>query len=58
MLVVDTAPGASRSGTHAGPTVARLLSDAMAARYLPLPQMDAALLSRAARALGTPGTNR
>ena len=58
MLVVDTAPGASRSSASAGPTVARLLSDAMAARYLPLPQMDAALLSRAARALGTPGTNR
>lgn len=58
MLVVDTAPGASRSSASAGPTVARLLSDAMAARYLPLPQMDAALLSRAARALATTDTLR
>ena len=57
-LVVDTAPGASRSSASAGPTVARLLSDSMAARYLPLPQMDAALLSRAARALATTDTLR
>nr|MDH4390157.1 hypothetical protein [Aquabacterium sp.] len=51
MLVVDTAPGASRAVANAGPTVARQLSDALNARYLPLPQMDAALLSRAARTL-------
>jgi magnesium chelatase subunit D len=58
MLVVDTAPGASRPAAGAGPTVARQLSDALQARYLPLPQMDAAMLSRAARALATPDTGR
>lgn len=58
MLVVDTAPGASRPSAGAGPTVARQLSDALNARYLPLPQMDAALLSRAARALGAPDSGR
>jgi magnesium chelatase subunit D len=58
MLVVDTAPGAGRAGASAGPTVARQLSDALNARYLPLPQMDAAMLSRAARALAMPGTGR
>jgi len=53
MLVVDTAPGASRPAAAAatGPTVARQLSDALNARYLPLPQMDATMLSRAARTL-------
>jgi magnesium chelatase subunit D len=54
MLVVDTAPGASRAAAGAEPTVARQLSDALHARYLPLPQMDAAQLSRAARALALP----
>jgi hypothetical protein len=58
MLVVDTAPGASRPAAGAGPTVARQLSDALNARYLPLPQMDAAMLSRAARSLATPDNGR
>jgi len=56
MLVVDTAPGANRPGAAA--TVARQLSDTLNARYLPLPQMDAGLLSRAARALGTADDRR
>ncbi len=60
MLVVDTAPGSGRAAAAgpgaaaAGPTVARRLSDALGALYLPLPQMDAARLSRAARALSAP----
>jgi magnesium chelatase subunit D len=58
MLVVDTAPGASRTAAGAAPNVARQLSDALAARYLPLPQMDAAGLSRAARALSTADATR
>ncbi len=58
MLVVDTAPGAGRAGPGAGPTVARQLSDALRAHYMPLPQMDAAQLSRAARALATPDSSR
>ncbi|MES2715709.1 MAG: magnesium chelatase subunit D [Pseudomonadota bacterium] len=59
MLMVDTAPGSGRTGVGAGataaePTPARLLADALGALYLPLPQMDAAKLSRAARALSAP----
>jgi magnesium chelatase subunit D len=58
MLVVDTAPGANRPAASAGPTVARQLSDALNARYLPMPQMDAAMLSRAARTLSRPDGGR
>ena len=54
MLVVDTAPGSGRPSAATSPTVARQLSDALGALYLPLPQVDAARLSQAARALATP----
>ncbi len=59
MLMVDTAPGSGRAGVGPGaaaadPTPARLLADALGALYLPLPQTDAAKLSRAARALSAP----
>ena len=58
-LLVDTSPGSARPGAAAGgPSVARQVADAMAALYLPLPQLDAAKLSRAARALTTPGGGR
>ena len=58
-LLVDTSPGSARPGAGAGgPSVARQVADAMDALYLPLPQLDAAQLSRAARALTTPGGGR
>jgi magnesium chelatase subunit D len=51
-LMVDTSPGSARTApAGAGPSVARVLADSLAALYLPLPQMDAARLSQAAKAL-------
>jgi len=48
-LLVDTSPGAGRAGS--GTAVAQLVADALAALYLPLPQADAARLSRVVKDL-------
>ena len=70
MLMVDTSASSGRGGGGAaggvaggvaggaagrGPSAARLLADALQALYLPLPQVQAAQLSQAVRALAASG---
>ena len=50
-LLVDTSPGAARAGPAGAPSAARLVADALAALYLPLPQVDAARLSQVVKGL-------
>ncbi len=51
-LLVDTSPIGARSGNSGAAPAARQVADALAALYLPLPQVDARRLSAMVQALG------